>query len=121
MEDNVNKYSLGYSHGVEQARAVVDLEHRLKWIEGRTRVLSWASAIAATLTAFTVLWKIPFLRNIFSRRAEEKEFLQWKMGKKKAEEEDEALEFNAAVDKEQPKPRKFRRHAREFNLEKLGE
>ena len=56
-----NKYSIGYEHGINQARPIVDLEHRVKDVENRVKLLSWGGAALAAVSLVSLLLKLPKL------------------------------------------------------------
>jgi hypothetical protein len=101
------KYSMGFSHGVEQARPIVDLEHRVKWIENRVKCLSWVGAIATTAFVVSLLLKIK--KRFHGKRKE----------KKGEEANEEGDEIRGSL-KQVTTVRKFRRHARDFEINELS-
>lgn len=110
--DSFSRYDLGYVHGVEQARPIVDLEHHVKKLEGRIRFLTWATGFAATVSAVTVLFSI---RNLFRKR-NKKDSLQKEeieRGTVGLEEGKNAITIDGQGD---PKARKARRHVRDFEI-----
>ena len=114
--DHFNK---GYERALNEARPVIELEHRVKSIESRVKVLTWAGVIGATISTIMFIVKLPIFKNFFGRKADEKEFLKWKEEKRRAEIEDDILERNATggINADFFKGGKVRRHAREFVLE----
>lgn len=112
-------FSKGYECALREARPVIELEHRVKSIEGRVRLLSWAGAIGAAISAIFIIAKLPIFKNFFGRKADEREFLRWKEEKRRAEVADDLLEKNAtgAIPQEFYTGQKRRRHAREFIVE----
>lgn len=56
MEEN--RYSLGYTHGIEQARPIVDLEHRVKGLEHQVSLLGWVGTFVGGYLAAKVLYGI---------------------------------------------------------------
>jgi hypothetical protein len=69
MEPEI-KYSLGFTHGVEQARPIVDLEQRVNGVEGSLRAGKWILGITALIVAISTLGKLPIVRNIFGRKGD---------------------------------------------------
>jgi hypothetical protein len=112
-------FSKGYERALKEARPVIELEHRVKSIENRVKVLTWAGVIGATISTIMFIVNLPIFKNFFGRKADEKEFLKWKEEKRRAEIEDDILERNATggINADFFKGGKFRRHAREFVLE----
>ena len=117
--DTDNEFSKGYDRALREARPVIELEHRVKSVEGRLKFLSWAGAIGATLSAIFIITKLPIFKNFFGRKADEKEFLRWKEEKRRAEVADDLLEKNAtvAIPPEFQNEHKRRKHARDFIVE----
>ena len=115
-----NDFSKGYERGLNEARPVIELEHRVKAIGSRAKLLSWAGARGGTIAALILIAKLPIFKNFFGRKADEKEFLKWKEEKRRAEVADELLEKNAAggITSEFINERKVRRHAREFIMDR---
>lgn len=108
--DSFNRYDLGYVHGVEQARPIVDLEHQVRKLEGRIKVVSWVTAFTATVSAITLLFSI---RNMFRKR--NKDGLERKEAKTGVElKEGEKVVTTKAGEH---KARKVRRHVRDFQIE----
>jgi hypothetical protein len=110
--DSFGRYDLGYVHGVEQARPIVDLEHYVKKLEGKIRLLTWATGFAATISAVTVLFSI---RNLFRKRNKKDslEREEAKSGTVKLGEGKVAISTNGQGDH---KARKARRHVRDFEI-----
>ena len=117
--DSDNGFSKGYETALKEARPVIELEHRVKSIEGRVKLLSWAGAIGVTISAILFVAKLPIFKNFFGRKADEREFLRWKEEKRRAEIEDELVEKNVTegIPPEFYKGQKRRRHARQFIVE----
>lgn len=116
----IDYFNKGYERALKEARPVIELEHRVKSIESRVKVLTWAGVIGATISTIMFVVKLPIFKNFFGRKADEKEFLKWKEEKRRAEIEDEILEGNATggINADFFKGRKVRRqHARDFVLQ----
>jgi len=97
-----SKYNIGYEHGIKQARPIVDLEHRVKDIESRFKLLSWGGAALAAISLVTLVLKLP---KLFNGKNKDKKREHNK------EREDNEGRRNGTVT-----GRKFRRHARAFKL-----
>jgi hypothetical protein len=112
------KYSLGYTHGVEQARPIVDLEHRLTKVEEILKVGKWVLGVTAVIVAISTLGNLPIIRNIFRRKEDReegrKEEAKEKPNWKRIVEEGGRNNSTAGAGK------KVRRHAREFNVCQYG-
>ena len=106
VEDNpiTKSYMDGFVQGMTNSRPVVELEHKVKALQSRTKFLSWAGGIAGALFLINIITKLPIFTKFMGRKADEMEFLRWK-------EERKANETKA---KEAEGP-KIRLHAREFN------
>jgi hypothetical protein len=102
-----NLYSLGYTHGIQQARPVVDLEHRVTQLESRVHFLNWAAAVASLVGGFLFVWNLPLFKNFMGRKADEKEFLRWKSDKARSEAKNQT-----ATSKRERQPR----HIRDFRV-----
>jgi len=107
-----SKYSLGYTHGVEQARPIVDLEHRVNKVEGSLKAGKWILGITAIIVAISTLAKLPIIRNILGRKED-------KDGGKKDEHKEKPnwkriIEEGRKNNTTEAAGKKVRRHAREF-------
>ena len=113
-----SRYSLGFTHGVEQARPIVDLEHRVSSVEGSLKVGKWILGITALIVAISTLGRIPIVRNILGRKEEKddgkKEEYKEKPNWKRIIGEGRTNNATAAAG------RKVRRHAREFIVSQNG-
>lgn len=109
--DSFGRYDLGYVHGVEQARPIVDLEHRVRNLEGRIKVVSWITAFTAAISAITLLFSI---RNMFRKGI--KDGLEKKETKNGVELK-EGKEAVTTAGEGEHKARKVRRHVRDFQIE----
>jgi hypothetical protein len=105
-EDNAitKPYMDGFVQGMTHSRPVVELEHKVNALQSRTKFLSWAGGIAGALFLINFIAKLPILNKFLGRKADEKEFLQWK-------EERKAKETKVS----EADGGKIRLHAREFN------
>jgi len=108
LEDE-NQYSLGYTHGVQQARPVVDLEHRVTKLESRVNFLRWAAAVASIVGGVLFIWNLPVFQKFMGRKADESEFLQWKSDRVRSE----AIAANNTSKRHQTRQA---RHARDFRI-----
>jgi hypothetical protein len=97
-----SKYSIGYEHGINQARPIVDLEHRVKDIEGRVRILTLGGAALVAISLLTLIFKLP---KLFKGK-----------GKDKERERDKGKGDNGDRRNGTVTGQKFRRHARAFKL-----
>jgi hypothetical protein len=106
VEENpiTKPYMDGFVQGMTHSRPVVELEYKVNSLQSRTKLLSWAGGIAGALFLINFISKLPILNKFMGRKADEKEFLQWK-------EERKANETKAR----EAEGGKIRRHAREFN------
>src|SRR5438046_870127 len=95
-----NKYSIGYEHGINQARPIVDLEHRVKDVENRVKILSWGGAALAAVSLASLFLKLP---KLFKGKDKDKES-DYSKGRK----DNEGHGNGTMTDQ------KFRRHARAF-------
>jgi hypothetical protein len=103
------EYSLGYVHGVIQARPLVDLEHKVKSTETRVTILTWGGAILGTITLLNTI--IPLVRKLLrgSKGGDKNHY-----GKQGKNEHDMTQEEKGNGTK--TNDHKFRRHVRDFNI-----
>ena len=97
-----NKYTIGYEHGINQARPIVDLEHRVKDVESRVKILSWGGAALVAISLVKLVLKLP---KLLKAKAKDKE-----------RERNKAKEGNDGRRNGTVTGQKFRRHARSFKL-----
>ena len=99
-----SKYNIGYEHGVNQARPLVDLEYRVKGIDSRVKILSWGSVALGAISLVKLVLKLP---RLFKGKDKDKD----KERKQYKGREDNEGRRNRTVTGQE-----FRRHARAFKL-----
>lgn len=97
-----SRYSIGYEHGISQARPIVDLEHRVKDIGSRVKMLTWGFSTLAAISLLNFILKLP---KLFKGK-----------GKDKGKEHNKGKENNEGRRNGTVNGQKFRRHARAFKL-----
>ena len=109
-----SKYSLGYTHGVEQARPIVDLGHRVTRVEDSLKVGKWVLGITALMMAISMLGKTSIINKIFRRKEDKKD---WRKDEHKEKRDwKQVLHEGRQNNVTKTEAIVVRRHAREFNV-----